>query len=167
MRALRWLMLLAAGLLLAGCGFQPRGLASVPEALQTVSLIGNNSSQVYQALERRLRSNGIEVIGDTRPTRYQIKLYSEAFNRRAASLNSRGKTEEYELRAGLRFEIFDADKHSLTGPLDISTERTYRYDENNINAMQAEEEQLRRELRENLAGQVIRHYLALATADAS
>lgn len=167
LRFLSWLSLFAIGLLLTGCGFQPRGLVSVPEALQTVTLIGNSSSQVYQTLERRLRGFGIDVVDDSQTTRYQIKLYSEGFNRRAASLNTRGKTEEYELRAGLRFEILAAAQRSITGILDISSERTYSYDENNLNAMQAEEELLRRELRDNLAGQVIRRYLALATSDAN
>lgn len=167
MRAQRWLAAWAITLLIAGCGFQPRGLVSVPEALQRVSLQGNNSSRVYQALEKRLRINGIDVVSAVGGARYQIRLYSEGFKRRAASLNTRGKTEEFELRANLSFEIFNADNSSVTGPLDISTEQTYHYDENNINAMQAEEELLRGEMRNNLASQVIRRYLSLATGDAS
>ncbi|WP_210396395.1 LPS assembly lipoprotein LptE [Motiliproteus sediminis] len=159
----RLLLPLSLSLLLAGCGFQLRGLVAVPEALQTLTLEGDSSTPVYQTLERQLRANGIELVSPPRETHYRIALYSEGFNRRAASLNTRGKTEEYELRSQLRFEIFDRNGDSATGPLEVSAERTYRYDENNINAMQAEEALLRDELRQNIASQVIRRYLALAT----
>lgn len=152
--------------LLLGCGFQLRGLIQVPEALKRVYLQSPPASQVALPLERQLKANGIQLL-EAQEADFQLVLLSERHDRRAASLTSRAKTEEYELRSQLNFTILDNQGEPLIEPQALLVERVYRFDENNINAKDAEEALLRREMYQDLARQVVRRYLSLAQESAA
>ncbi len=156
------LTMIALLTLVSGCGFQLRGVIAIPDQLKVLHLKGNNTSALYQAVEQYLQSSGVELVDSPEQAPYQIELLNEKLDRRSASLNSRAKIEEYELRTTLTYTVRDDKGETLIKPTQIFTERTYGYDENNVNATTAEEVLLRQEMRENLAGQLVRRYLKLA-----
>ena len=149
--------------ILSGCGFQLRGSIPIPTELQTLYLSGDERSAIYQTVERTFVSNGVKLVDSAEQAPYQIRLLGEQQDRRSASLNERAKTQEYELRAQLRYQILDSEGVEAVKATQIYTERTYRYDENSVNAKESEEALLRKEMRENLAGQLVRRYLTLAS----
>ena len=162
-------MRVATALLLAlllsavsGCGFQLRGVIAIPEHLKTLHLEGDQRSAVYQTVERTLEANGVELVENAQLAPYRIRILRESFDRRSASLNERAKTQEYELRANLSYDIQDNQGQTAVDATEIYTERTYSYDENSANAKESEEALIRQEMRENLAGQLVRRYLKLA-----
>tara|TARA_R110002167_G_scaffold17777_17_gene67592 strand:+ start:9719 stop:10267 length:549 start_codon:yes stop_codon:yes gene_type:complete len=156
------LALIAIISLAAGCGFQPRGAIPVPDRLKTLYLQGDERSAIYQTVERSFESSGVVLVDAPEQAPYRINLISVQHQRRSASLNERAKAQEYELRALLMYEIQASDGASLVDATEIYTERTYSYDENSVNAKEAEEALLRQEMRENLAEQLVRRYLKLA-----
>jgi LPS-assembly lipoprotein len=154
--------LIAGMILSSGCGFQPRGAIPVPEQLKTLYLQGDERRTIYQTVERSFESSGVILVTSAEQAPYQINLISVQHQRRSASLNENAKTQEYELRAQLRYSIQDSAGTILVKPTEIYTERTYSYDANSVNAKEAEEALLRQEMRENLAQQLVRRYLKLA-----
>ncbi|OMH33718.1 LPS assembly lipoprotein LptE [Motiliproteus sp. MSK22-1] len=148
--------------LLSACGFKLRGDVEVPETLQRVYLSVSHETATVKSVKRLLRGNGIEMVSVPEAAPYQLQILSESSERRAATLNSRAKTEEYELRSTLQFQILDKDKKPVLTPEMLITEQVYTFDENNVNAKDAEEALLRREMRDDLARQLVRRYLGLA-----
>ncbi len=155
-------VLIAMLSLSSGCGFQPRGVIAVPEQLKVLFLQGDERRTIYQTVERSFESSGIILVTSAEQAPYQINLISVQHQRRSASLNEDAKTQEYELRAQLRYSIQDNAGALVVKPTEIYTERTYSYDANSVNAKDAEEALLRQEMRENLAQQLVRRYLKLA-----
>lgn len=156
------LALIAVLCLSSGCGLQLRGGGAVPERLLSLYLQGDERSPIFQTVERSFESSGVILVNSAELAPYQINLIRVQHQRRSASLNERAKTQEYELRAQLSYSIQDSAGTILVKPTEIYTERTYSYDENSVNAKEAEEELLRQEMRENLAQQLVRRYLKLA-----
>ncbi|MEH6822675.1 MAG: LPS assembly lipoprotein LptE [Motiliproteus sp.] len=156
------LALIALLTLASGCGFQPRGVIAVPEQLKTLYLQGDERSAIYQTVERSFESSGVVLVNTPEQAPYHINLIGIQHQRRSASLNERAKTQEYELRSFLSYEIQDSMGAILVKPTQIYTERTYSYDENSVSAKEAEEALLRQEMRINLAQQLVRRYLKLA-----
>ncbi|WP_421861835.1 LPS assembly lipoprotein LptE [Motiliproteus sp.] len=148
--------------MLSGCGFQLRGVTPIPDELRTLHLQGNERSAMYQTVERTLKSSGVSLVDSAQQAPYTIELISDSLDRRSASLNTRAKVEEYELRARLRYQILDSEGEVAIPETELYTERTYDYDENSVNAKEAEEALLRKEMRQTLAGQLVRRYLSLA-----
>ncbi|MEH6650217.1 MAG: LPS assembly lipoprotein LptE [Motiliproteus sp.] len=160
------LLLIALLAVLSGCGFQLRGAIAIPDELKVLHLAGDKNTAIYQAVAQILQSNEVELVDSPDQAPYQIKIVGEKLSRRSASLNTRAKIEEYELRTTLTYSISDSEGNELIEPTAIFTERTYSYDENNVNATTAEESLLRQEMRENLAAQLVRRYLKLAETQA-
>ncbi|MFT6915674.1 MAG: LPS-assembly lipoprotein [Motiliproteus sp.] len=146
----------------SGCGLQLRGGLAVPERLQSLYLQGDERSPIFQTVERSFESSGVTLVNSAAQAPYQINLIRAQHQRRSASLNENAKTQEYELRAQLSYSIEDNSGAILVKPTEIYTERTYGYDEDHVNAKEAEEELLLQEMRENLARQLVRRYLKLA-----
>ncbi len=155
------ILLTALLTLVSGCGFQLRGLVDIPDHLKTLHLKGDNNSALFQTVKRTLETNGVVLVTRPELAPYQLELLGEKQERRSASLNTRAKAQEYELRTHLNYSIVDRDGVTAVAATDIFTERTYNYDENNVNATTSEEASLRQEMRETLAGQLVRRYLKL------
>lgn len=147
-------------LLLGGCGFHLRGYEAVPEHLKRLYLQAHDGA-TGSSLRQLLQANGIVLVEDPADAPYRLLILSETHERKAATLNTQAKTEEYELRSQLQFEIRDADDQVVVPAVNLLVERVYSFDENNIVAKDAEEALLRREMRDDLARQVVRRYLSL------
>ncbi len=161
---LRVLLLLLCCSVISACGFKLRGLVEVPESLQRVHFSASKDSATVRSVKRLLQGNGVQLVGDDDAAPYRLEILSESSQRRAASLNSLAKTEEYELRSSLRFQILDQQQRSVLAPQELITERVYTFDENNVSAKDAEEALLRREMQDDLAHQLVRRYLGLAAS---
>jgi len=159
---LRALFILVLSLAIGGCGFQLRGAVEIPDSLKRVYFTAKTESAAAKAVKRLLKSNGVQLVGNPDAAPYQLQILSESSERRAATLNSQAKTEEYELRLTLQFQVLGPDGKPVLKPEVLITEQVYTFDENNVNAKDAEEALLRNEMKDNLARQLVRRYLGLA-----
>ncbi len=159
-------LVLIFSLVISACGFQLRGLTEIPDALKTVYLSSTKSSSVLPVLKRYMQSNGIHVANGAVTAPYHLKILNEEHQRRSVSLSSTAKTEEYELRSNLTFEVLDQAGETVIAPTQLYTERTYRFDENNVNAKAAEESLIKQEMYNNLAQQIVRRYRSIANIPA-
>lgn len=152
------LLILLTFSLLSACGFHLRGIEEVPENMRYVTLIpGNASSELLKSIERVMRSNGIEHKASAT---YQIKLISSRYKRRTATVDRNSDVDEYEISLAVRFLIADNEGKPLTSDINLQRERTYSYDSDAATASSERESQLRKELHDSIAQNIIRRYLA-------
>lgn len=151
--------------MLSACGFQLKGLISLDDALKSaeVNTTGPGSYSVLKPLERNLRANGVQLVGNIEAN-YRINLLEEKQERRTATISSTNGVDEYELRTTITFEVVDRNDELIVAPQTLRLDRTYTYDRNQQTASDAEESQLRTEMSERLASQIVRIYSAIKTA---
>ncbi|NVK42719.1 MAG: hypothetical protein HWE39_15870 [Oceanospirillaceae bacterium] len=158
---LRYLLLLLVTLGVAGCGFQLRGEADVPESMRELELVmPAGRSALRTELTRTLRANGIDLAA---AAPQKLEILREKQGRRTASLDERIKVDEYELRTEVHFQVTRGEE-LLVPPSVARTERVYSYNSDAITAENEQEALLRREMQRDIAHQILRRYIAAAAA---
>lgn len=142
--------------LVAGCGFQLRGAPPVSAALQPLAV--DCSSQVpetlCQSVREQLRLGEIKLVPATQAD-YILRLEGFEEDRRATAITARAVAAEYTLRHSVALEVVSADGIPIVASTRLNTTESYRYDETNVLAKQREEEELRQQLNDRLAQQVL------------
>lgn len=150
------LLALLALTTVAGCGFQLRGTSPVPAALQPLAVDCPDSlpARFCQSVREQLSLGGVEL-RDAADADYLLRLGRYQQDRRASAITAQAAAAEYILRHTVTIELFTADRVPLIAATDLTASETYRYDEANVLAKQREEEELRQQLGDRLAQQVI------------
>ena len=156
LKKLGLLALLASLLTLTGCGFQLRGSSPVPAALQPLAIDCPSSlpGQFCQSLREQLELGGIELRNPGQAD-YLLRLSDYRQDRRASAITAQAAAAEYILRHTVAMELVTKDRIPLIATTDLNASETYRYDETNVLAKQREEDELRQQLGDRLAQQVI------------
>ncbi|MBE0485526.1 LPS assembly lipoprotein LptE [Marinobacter sp.] len=139
-----------------GCGFQLRGTSPVPTALQPLAVDCPDAlpGRFCQSVRDQLTLGGIEL-QDPAQADYVLRLRNYQQDRRASAITAQAAAAEYLLRHTVTIELFTANRVPLIAATDLSASETYRFDETNVLAKQREEEELRQQLGNRLAQQVI------------
>lgn len=142
--------------LVGGCGFQLRGAPPVSAALQPLAV--DCSSQVpetlCQSVREQLRLGEIKLVPATQAD-YILRLEGFEEDRRATAITARAVAAEYTLRHSVALEVVSADGIPIVASTRLNTTESYRYDETNVLAKQREEDELRQQLNDRLAQQVL------------
>jgi len=158
LKALKLTALALATLVLAsGCGFQLRGTSPVPAALQplAVDCPDNLPGRFCQSVRDQLTLGGVQVADSAAQADYILRLRDYRQDRRASAITAQAAAAEYVLRHTVAIELLTADRIPLIASTNLNASETYRYDETNVLAKQREEEELRQQLGDRLAQQVI------------
>ncbi|PPK53001.1 LPS-assembly lipoprotein LptE [Marinobacter persicus] len=149
-------LVLTAATVLAGCGFQLRGTSPVPAALQplAVDCPASLPGDFCNSVREQLRLGGVELASEARAD-YVLRLRDYRQDRRASAITSTASAAEYVLRHTVSLELMTSEQVPLIGKTDLNASESYRYDENNVLAKQREEDELRQQLGDRLAQQVI------------
>lgn len=148
---------LLLALMVAACGFQLRGQASLPEAMATTWLnVPDPTSAFARELELLLRGNGVEVLDVAREDAAELRIQRADISRRALTISGDARVREFELVFDLGFSLFAPSGERLLGPETLRLERDFQFDEQEILGAATEEELLREDLRRNMAAALIR-----------
>lgn len=143
--------------LLAGCGFQLRGSASLPTEMATTWLKpADPTSPFTRELELLLRANGVTLAEQPGDGAAELHILTERITRRALSISGDARVREFELVFELRFSLRDAAGEVILGPESLRLERDFQFDEQEILGAANEEELIREEMRRNMAQTLIR-----------
>ncbi|MBW4933878.1 LPS-assembly lipoprotein LptE [Marinobacter sp. F4206] len=142
--------------LLAGCGFQLRGAPPVSSALQplAVECTDDIPDILCQSVLAQLELGEVQLSA-AGSAAYVMKLSDFRENRRASAITVQAAAAEYTLRHSVSIELISADRVPMIGDTRLTASESYRYDETNVLAKQREEEELRTQLSDRLAQQVI------------
>jgi len=150
-------------LMLAGCGFQLRGEASVPDSLKTLYIQGINTQQdtLGLQLKRALVRNGITVVDDYQEGAAIFTVLENRYDRRVLSVASNATVREFELDAWATFKVTDDKGNELSDVQRVEASRDYQFDRNQILAMDEQERVLREDLNKQMVQSILRRLSAI------
>lgn len=154
-------LLMLSTLVLSACGFRLAGYYEVPDELRQVALEvpGEQPSDIRGSLNNLLAVNGIEVVDDAD---YRLEILDEDVRRRTLTITLGADAVEYELIGTVHFSVIDVlQDQPLIDNREVSVSRTFNNNDDNTTATDALEAQVRRDIQEQLAQQVVRQYLGL------
>jgi len=152
---------LTAVLLLAACGFHLEGRAPLPVAVKTPFLEAPDpQSDFVQYLRHNLLSNGAQLMPEKGDASAVVSILNDRFARRVLSVSSINRVNEYEVTYTIAFSVTAGGKELLP-PQELTTTRTYSFDETALLAKGHEEDILRQDMARNLADMVMRRLSSL------
>lgn len=145
--------------LLPGCGFQLRGAAHYPFA--SLYLQAPEGSELGRSVLRRLAasSHDLRLIIDANERAQAdvvLHLQGERNERVVLAKTVAGQVRELQLRLHLRFQLLGRDGRVWIESTEISQQRDMSYSENLTLAKDDEEAGLIRDMREDIAQQLLR-----------
>ena len=152
------LLILIALLSAAGCGFQPRGHnmadAGIPGPVYISGIA--SFSDLYRELYRQLRIAGTQTASSAAEGAVTLHVTDVEADTRLLSVNSRNKAVEFELIESATFSLRSRQGQELLMPQRVSVLRIQYRPEVAILGSDREAELLRQDMREELAGRIIR-----------
>ena len=154
---------LLALLLLAGCGFHPRGEIVLPPALATASLeVADPFSPVARDLRDALRRAGVVLVPAGSEGAGAIRVPVNQVVRDTLVVSANAKVQEYVVRHRVELSAADASGKLLFGPATIELTRPFTFDQTQGLAAAQEEELIRAELEKEMVQQILRRLETLA-----
>lgn len=154
----RILLVLVFTALISGCGFQLRGSGGYELGADSVLVIGGQR-ELIEELNDTLKGIGVDTQSNIAP-QYTIEILNESTTRRAVATSGNITVSEYEVRLRSQFLIVAADGEVLVPETELSAERVYSFDAGNFVSNTEEEALLVDEMRQDLAGQLVRRFSA-------
>lgn len=155
MKSLAFLLLLAS-LLVSGCGFHLRGADSVGIPAERLYLDTSGSGHTGREVEQQLKLTDVELTESASEADYILRVNNEDFRREVLSVSPRtGKVEEYELILSVAVSVATGDGQSLLDGERVSSRRDYVFDEDAVVSAGDEQQLIREELTQLVAGQTL------------
>lgn len=160
-------------LTLSACGWHLRGSAAgedklaMTTPLDLVMVTQDDHSPLVNALRQTLPSYKINELDTATTSALTLNLSREVLDKRTAGVGSDALTSAYEIILRVDYSISNAS--GVITPLDTSarTSRTYNYNVNNANSAAQEEELVLREMRRELANNILRRVKNLSAKAAT
>lgn len=141
-----FLLLLVIGSV-AACGFRLRGEIEIPPELKETRIIGPAEfAPLALEFKRVLTRAGSSVLSSTATTSSTIIIEGERFTKRVLTVDALGRVAEYELIYSYAFKIVTSEKVELVPTQKIEFTRDYRFDPDNVLAIETEEARIRSEM---------------------
>ncbi len=139
---------------LAGCGFQLRGSATVP--FQTL-YIPDAKTGIALELKRNIEAGtNAKVVDDPKKADAILELSNENREKIILSLTGAGRVREYRLRYSVNYRVHDGKGKEYVPMSVVQLTRDVTYDDSAILAKEAEEQLLFRDMRTDMVQQVLR-----------
>lgn len=149
----RFLSLLLAASLLAGCGFELRGKADL--GFEDMYIQGPKLS-FHKELTKLLQVNGVNIVNSAEEADVVLELMSENREQRILSLSGEGVVREYEIFYRINFRLRDPGSETW-GPVETIENRTdFTYDDTQLLAKQFEQERLYDTMRADSVRELLR-----------
>jgi len=141
-------------MVLAGCGFQLRGTATLP--FETISIALPDASELRAQLKRGIETQTQAHIADAEHAQAHLHVIVDAPQKNILSLSSAGRVREFQLVRILSFRVVDAKNQEFIPTTTLRATREITFDDTRVLAKESEEAQLWRDIQNDLVQQVIR-----------
>jgi LPS-assembly lipoprotein len=137
-------------LLLAACGFQMRGAASVPPEMARTYIAANDQrSLFYRRLRDSLRNAGVNVVDSPVEATATFSIISDIPGQRVLSVSARNVPREFEVFYTVFYSV-ETEEVTLLEPSVQTLTRDYTWDETQVLGKEREEELLREAIVDDL-----------------
>jgi LPS-assembly lipoprotein len=155
------LALLAAALLLVGCGFHLQGSGSLPEGMRRFSVITADEVTPFAVeLRRAIERSGGELTGTLAEADTVVRIQRDRSGRRVLSVSARNTPQEYEIFYSIEYSVDRGGKQVLE-PQPLEMIRNLSFDETQLLAKDREEIIIRESMAKDLAILVTRRLESL------
>jgi len=165
--------LLVVLLVCSACGFQLRGTESTGASRARIYVDTSRDSTIREELRKVLSDRSFTVVDNRDDANVLLRVANERQSQRIVSVQKTGKVSEYELSHSVAMQVAQS-AHNATGNAAESTEqedlprydpdqvanrveviREYTYDQGGVLGKEDEADILRREMRRELALQIV------------
>ncbi len=152
-------LLAATALLVAACGFQLRGSATLP--FSTLYVQAAPTSQFATQLRRAVRTgSGTRIAESPEQAEVILQIMNELQEKQILSLSGGGRVSEYELRYRVSFRLTDSKNREHIPASEIVLRRDFTYSDDQALAKEFDEAQLYRAMRDDAVSQLVRRLQA-------
>jgi len=147
-------ILLASGMLAAGCGFQLRGATELP--FSRIALEGFAArSPLAEELKRTL-SQSAQVVAAPAQAQVVLHAITDKRERSVVASTTAGQVRELQLRVRLEFRLATPGGRELIPATELLLSRDMSYSETQALAKEYEEAQLLRAMQSDIVAQLMR-----------
>ena len=152
---MKTLIALLCALVLAGCGFQLRGSATLPfDTLYVQAPVG---SQFGTQLRRLVTAGSNTRIVDTaKGADATLVLVNELREKNILSLSGGGRVREYQLRYRMSYRLLDKNAVEILPVSEIALIRDFSFNDSEALSKEAEEALLFRDMQSDAVQQLLR-----------
>lgn len=145
-------------LALAGCGFQLRGEAPVPEEMARMHLsLPDEYGALGRALRPMLRGSGVELVEAGEVGAASLAVLSDRMRREILTVGRQTRVNEFQLRYQVRLRALDAAGNIVLPERELELTRDFTFDEASVLGKANEEAVLRDELYRDMARLILFH----------
>lgn len=150
----------AASTLLTACGFQ---LRSAPQlSFRRIYLGGSINPDLMGDIRNAFTADaGLTVVAAPEQAEVVVTLSSLVRDKQTLTLNAQGLVSQYLLSLRMSFRASDATGNELLPPTAAAVTRQFNYSDAQILAKQQEEQQLYRDMQQELVLQMLRRLSAI------
>jgi len=160
------LVLIIAAMIPAACGFAPRGglISSAP--LGAIFVDAGRDVGLADLLKEKITGQGLNLVAGRDQANVLVRLTNERQGQRVVSVQSAGRVSEFELRHAIDLLIIRAGvgeiaRYGTEGSPDrVTVRREYTFDDTGVLGKEDEASILQRELRDELARQLLLRIIA-------
>jgi LPS-assembly lipoprotein len=146
---------LLAAMMLVACSFHLRGQAGMP--FDTLYLdAANPNTPLIKELRRNLEVNKINLVSTADRADVVLNIVSEIPDKQILTLDNSGRVNEFELFYRVSLHAYDLKKREWIPAEEFVLRRDFPYDDNNVLAMEAEEDLLNQSMRTEMVQQIVR-----------
>lgn len=156
-RALIQILVVAA--LVTGCGFHLRGKLPLPEQLKVIAVTGEDRAFKEEMVEA-LEASEAQVV-DPAAARSVLELYDVTYERKVRTIDTRGKVTGYILSYRISYRVTD-ETGAVLRETTLALQRDYNFDPEQVLQAEAEEEELRENMVEELVQRIMRQLVTVA-----
>jgi LPS-assembly lipoprotein len=148
------LALACVAFVLAGCGFQLRGTATLP--FQTLYVDIASGNPMGAELKRNLRAGTNARLVDRKEDAEALLTHTgETRTKEILSIDEAGRVREFRLRYTFSYSLVNRNGEDIAPPQTLAISRDYTFN-NQVLAKEAEEQVLYRDMQSDLVQQVLR-----------
>lgn len=149
-------------LLLAGCGFQLRGAASLP--FDSLFVQAPAGSQFAAQLKRVVASgSNTRVLDNPKEAAATLVLVAEQREKTILSLSSTGRVSEFQLRYRIGYRLLDRNVAGTYPDGEILLKRDFSFNDQDTLSKESEEALLFRDMQNDAVQQMLRRLQAAKT----
>jgi LPS-assembly lipoprotein len=164
---------LLVALITSACGWHLRGSVAGQDKLSLTKPISllistkDDHSPLINSLRQALPSYNITEVSELKSADYHLDIGLESLDKRTAGVGSDALTSAYEIILEVSYSITRDGKRLTAFDTKAGLTRTYNYNVNNANGAAQEEALIMREMRRELAQQLLRRLKALSSKTAT
>lgn len=149
--------------LVSACGWHLRGSSSLPSNIDSIFLSAQDAhGPLISEVRQILKASKVAEATEASAAPYSLIIVEERDDRRTAGVGSDALTSAYQIILSVGYEIRDSNGQLLAPQTTATNTRTYDYSAGNASSAAQEEALLLREMRRDIAQQMLRRLQAVS-----